>query len=172
MNFTNDQIDLELLPKTEDIQYVSVEEKYKKVLFGEYILLWGIPLLVAVFAAIFIPEHRALLLIAASIFLVFMILMLFSVNKIYQFLGYALRENDVCLRKGLFFRKYTIVPFNRIQHITVEQGVLSRIFGLAAFEVYSAAGNENNFVLKGITKERAEEMKQFILQKIKTDDPN
>ena len=29
MNFTNDQIDLALLPKTDDIQYVPVEEKYK-----------------------------------------------------------------------------------------------------------------------------------------------
>ena len=172
MNFTNDQIDLELLPKIDDIEYVSVEEKYKKVLFGEYILLWGIPLLIAVIAAIFIPEQRIALLAVALFFLILMLVMLFSVKKIYNFLGYALRENDVCLRKGLFFRKYIIVPFNRIQHITVEQGVLSRAFGLASFEVFSAAGNENNFVLKGITKERADEMKQFILQKIKTDDTN
>ena len=172
MNFTNDQIDLELLPKIDDIEYVSVEEKYKKVLFGEYILLWGIPLLIAVIAAIFIPEQRIALLAVALFFLILMLVMLFSVSKIYNFLGYALRENDVCLRKGLFFRKYIIVPFNRIQHITVEQGVLSRAFGLASFEVFSAAGNENNFVLKGITKERADEMKQFILQKIKTDDTN
>ena len=172
MNFTNDQIDLELLPKADDIQYVPVEEKYKKVLYGEYILLWGIPLLVSIAAAIFIPEQRVILLTAALFFLILMFVMLFSVNRIYNFLGYALRENDVCLRRGLFFRKYIIVPFNRIQHITVEQGVLSRAFGLASFEVFSAAGNENNFVLKGISRERANEIKQFILQKIKTDDTN
>ncbi len=172
MNFTNEQIDLEQLPKTDEIQYLSVEEKYKKVLIGEYILLWGIPLLIAVISGNFIPEHRILLLIIAGFFLILLGVMLFAVNQIYDFLGYALRENDVCLRRGWLFRKYTIVPFNRIQHITVEQGVLSRAFGLASFKVFSAAGNDNDFVLKGIKKERAEEMKQFILEKIKTNDTN
>ena len=172
MDFTNNQIDLEQLPATEDILYVSVEEKYKKVLYGGYLLLWGIPVLASAGSAIFFPEKRIFMLVLSAFLLVLMLFMLLSVNRIYGFLGYALRENDACLRYGLFFRKYLFVPFNRIQHISVEEGILARAFGLASLKIYTAAGDNNHFVLKGITKVRAEEMKQFILQKIKTDDSN
>lgn len=170
MNFSNNQIDIEQLPKTEQISYTQVEETYKKVLFGRYLLLWGIPTTGTLVASFFTEEERIGLLGAAFVFLVLLIVMLAVTGKIYEFMGYAVRENDICMRRGLFFKKYVVVPFNRIQHITVEQGPLARAFGLASLKVYSAAGDKNDFVLSGITKERAEEMKQFILEQIKTDD--
>lgn len=170
MNFSNNQIDIEQLPKTEDISYTQVEERYKKVLYGSYSLLWGILAAVAVVGGFLLEEWRMSLWAAAVLFLVVLVVMLAATGKIYEFMGYAIRENDICMRRGLFLKKHVIVPFNRIQHIKVEQGVLSRALGLASLKVYSAAGNDNDFVLDGITKERAEEIKQFILEQIKRDD--
>ncbi len=170
MNFSNNQINIEQLPKTEQISYTQVEETYKKVLYGRYLLLWGIPTVGAIITSFLIKEERIAILGTALIFLVILAVMLAVTGKIYEFMGYAIRENDICMRRGLFFKKYVVVPFNRIQHITVEQGPLARAFGLASLKVYSAAGNDNDFVLNGITKERADEMKQFILEQIKTDD--
>lgn len=170
MNFSNNQINIEQLPKTEQISYTQVEETYKKVLYGRYLLLWGIPTVGAIITSFFTKEERIAILGTALIFLVILAVMLAVTGKIYEFMGYAIRENDICMRRGLFFKKYVVVPFNRIQHITVEQGPLARAFGLASLKVYSAAGNDNDFVLNGITKERADEMKQFILEQIKTDD--
>ncbi|MGI6370797.1 MAG: PH domain-containing protein [Ignavibacteria bacterium] len=170
MDFSNKQIDIEQLPKTEQISYTQVEEKYKKVLYGKYLLLLGIPTVIATVVSFFAEEDRIVLLAVAFIFFAILCMMLFLTGRIYEFIGYAVRENDICMRSGLFFKNYVVVPFNRIQHITVEQGVLARAFGLASLKVYSAAGNYNDFVLNGITKERADEMKQFILEQIKTDD--
>lgn len=172
MNFSNNQIDIEQLPKTEEISYTQVEERYKKVLYGSYSLLWGILAAVAIVGGFLFDKWRISLWAAAVLFLVVLVVMLAATGKIYEFMGYAIRENDICMRRGLFLKKHIVVPFNRIQHITVEQGPLARAFGLASLKVYSAAGELNDFVLDGITKERADEMKQYILEQIKRDDIN
>lgn len=172
MEFSNQQLDLTQLPKIEDIVYESIERKYVNVLYFKYLLSWGIPFVISLISSFIFTEYKLQLLLLSLFFIVMLAVMLLLTHKIYAFRGYALREKDICLRRGILFHKYISVPFNRIQHITVEQGVFSRWFGLASLCVYSAAGIENDFKLSGITKQTADGMKQFILQQIKDDETN
>ncbi len=172
MAFSNQQLDLTQLPKTEEIAYIPVEKKYVNVLYIKYIVSCGIPLVACFVASYLMKDYRLELLCVGIFFFILLIALMLLTRKIYAFRGYALRENDVCSRKGIIFNKYTSVPFRRIQHISVEQGLFSRWFGLAALNVYSAAGTKNDFVINGITKQRADEMKHFILETIKDDETN
>lgn len=172
MEFSNHQIDVTQLPKIEEITYSPAEKKYVNVLYMKYFVSCGIPLVASLIASFVITDFRKELLFLSVFFFLLLVVMMLLTRRIYAFRGYALRENDVCLRKGIIFNRYASVPFRRIQHISVEQGLFSRWFGLASLNVFSAAGTKNDFVINGITKERADEMKHFILETIKDDETN
>lgn len=53
---------------------------------------------------------------------------------------YLLRQLDFMLQQGLFWRSAVLIPLCRVQHVTVSQGPLQKLFGLATLRVYSAGG--------------------------------
>lgn len=169
MNFTNYQLDPASLPQIQEIEYLPIEKKYEQVMRISCAIGWTFPL--AFFVVVMIAEHwmwALALLLCIALLIVHIIL----VKKIVAFRGYALREKDISQKKGLIFHRYTTVPFNRVQHVSVEQGIISRTVGLATLKVYTASGEQNAFVLKGLRPERAHELKQFILDYMKHDETN
>ena len=80
--------------------------------------------------------------------------------------GYALREEDIVYRKGVFWRSVIVVPFNRVQHTMTASGPLDRRFGLATLSVYPAgAGGQS---IRGLGSQKAEELRAFISSRIET----
>lgn len=77
--------------------------------------------------------------------------------------GYALREQDISLKRGLFFRKIVCQPILRVQHVQLKRGPLERMAGLATLQVFSAGGAMHTFEVPGLTVARAEQVRQFIL---------
>ena len=80
-----------------------------------------------------------------------------------QRIGYALREQDISLKRGLFFRKIVCQPILRVQHVQLKRGPLERMAGLATLQVFSAGGAMHTFEVPGLVLERAEQVRQFIL---------
>lgn len=57
----------------------------------------------------------------------------------YRAWGYAERDVDLLLRRGVMFRRLTIVPYGRMQFVDVSQGPLARSLGLATVKLHTAA---------------------------------
>ena len=53
--------------------------------------------------------------------------------------GYAERERDLMIRKGVLVRRLTIVPYGRMQFVDVKQGPLARALGVSAVQLHTAA---------------------------------
>ena len=53
--------------------------------------------------------------------------------------GYAEREQDLVLRRGVLIRRLTIVPYGRMQFVDVRQGPLARALGVATVQLHTAA---------------------------------
>jgi len=99
-------------------------------------------------------------LIAASLLSLFIVVMSYLYDKSKS---YTLRENDISLYSGVIFKKVTIQPFLRIQHIELKQGPVDRKLDLASIQVFSAGGALHTFELPGLTHHDALTMRQFIL---------
>ena len=82
----------------------------------------------------------------------------------FQHMGYALREKDISFKSGLLWRSMTTVPFNRVQHCDLKQGILDRKFGLSKLTIYTAGGQSTDLMIPGLLPETAERLKTFILQ--------
>ena len=76
--------------------------------------------------------------------------------------GYSVR-----VVAGLMFRKDTVVPFSRVQHIDVKQGPLERAFGIARLVLHTAGTHNASVVLPGLRHETASEMREAIRAHVK-----
>lgn len=80
--------------------------------------------------------------------------------------GYLVREKDISFKKGLIFYKQTTVPFNRIQHVEINQGVLAKIFKLSSVKIFTAGGTASDLSIPGLPVETAHNLKAFLSDKI------
>ena len=53
--------------------------------------------------------------------------------------GYAEREEDLLVRRGVLFFRMSVIPYGRMQFIDVSAGPLERAFGLATVRMHTAA---------------------------------
>ena len=57
----------------------------------------------------------------------------------YRAWGYLERDDDLVVRRGLMFRRLTVVPFGRMQFVDVTAGPVDRVFDLATVQLHTAA---------------------------------
>jgi len=85
----------------------------------------------------------------------------------YRSRGYAMGEDRLRVVRGMLFRKDTVVPFGRVQHLDVEQGPLERYFGLATLTMHTAGTHNASVRLPGLLRADAVAMRETIRSHIK-----
>lgn len=53
--------------------------------------------------------------------------------------GYAERDDDLLVTRGVLFRSLTVVPYGRMQFVDVASGPIDRRYGLAAVQLHTAS---------------------------------
>jgi membrane protein YdbS with pleckstrin-like domain len=53
--------------------------------------------------------------------------------------GYAERAEDLLVKRGVMFRRMSVIPYGRMQYVEVTAGPLERAFGLATVQMHTAA---------------------------------
>lgn len=175
MIFENLAVDTNELPKTGELSFEPLERKYLTVsllaeaVFFILLLVGGICLIIfnddiATVWTNFVYLCGGVLLLWASAILI--------TYKGYFKKMYALRSRDVVYKKGLFWQSRTSIPFNRVQHVEIKQGPIDRIYSLYSLKIYTAGGQSSDLVIPGLTEDKAQSLKEFILKKTAADAPD
>ncbi len=166
--FTNEVIFPGNLPQVEKEKFNPIEKKYLTIILIRtivFFLLAG-----AVLAAYaFLPEQKPdlwVLIITVSILLLGLAVMITIAVLGFQYKGYLLREKDISFQKGLITFKLTTVPFNRIQHVEVNQGFLPKLFGLSSVKIYTAGGSYSDLSIPGLISADALKLKAALSEQI------
>lgn len=69
-------------------------------------------------------------------------------------LGYAERDDDLLVRKGILFRQLVVVPYGRMQYVDVQAGPLDRRLGIAKVQLHTAAA-ATDATIPGLPPEEA-----------------
>ena len=117
-------------------------------------------------AYFFLTDYRVYLWSGAIVLLIMFSWSFYSNLQLRKRNGYALREKDVIYRRGFLFEKTTIVPFNRIQHVSVERSFLDKILNLATLKVFTAGGSGSDVSIPGLKPENATSLKEEISARI------
>lgn len=120
------------------------------------LMMFWVPLSAVLGSALAWVTRPALgVLFAATILGVQGLLALFWPALSYERFRYALREPDLLVTRGVLFRSWTSVPYERIQFVDTRQGPLERLFGLSRVLVYTASGAGADAVIPGLAEETA-----------------
>lgn len=166
--FDNLQINTDDLPKIQNIQYECIHRDYIKVIGLNVFLVF-----LLLFTATFINFHfnDEMINLVNPLYVYIVLGVFFIVQLAYYYASFfkrkfALRQQDITYKKGLFYKSILTVPFNRIQHIEIDEGLFSRIFNLASINIYTAGANNLDLAIKGISKKKAVKIKEFISKTI------
>lgn len=83
----------------------------------------------------------------------------------YAFTRYSIGPDDICVRHGWLWKTTEIVPYNRVQHVDIEQGPVLRLFHLSSISISVAAGQQR---IEGIDPREAQEVTRRILEHVRT----
>lgn len=157
--FINEQLEMEDLPRLEDLQYSPLHKDY----LGVRLLGWGILFLVlGIIAAIVYFSTPIELWQISTIWGVLAIFSLILEILGFRKKGFAIRERDITYRSGIIFHRITTVPLTRVQHSEVIQGPLARMFDLASVRIYTAGGSNSDLSIPGIKEKEANRIREFL----------
>ena len=77
--------------------------------------------------------------------------------------GYAISTDRVLIKNGIFLFKISNIPVVRIQHVSLSQGPISRLYKLAKVTIHTASGS---FTIEGLDFEVANEISEHLKTKL------
>jgi len=165
--FTNEIIDTAGLPQFEEVRFSKLHPLYWKVLLISECLYFSFLGTALFVASYFFEEIEPYQILIWTGFTALVALTVILSGIGFKKKGFAFRTHDVLFQYGVIATKTIIIPYNRIQHVALEEGLISRYFGLAKVEVFTAGGGfSGDIVIPGIEKEQAEKIKQLLMTKI------
>lgn len=169
MNYTNNEIDVQGLPRAEAVSMKQVHPDYLRVMQ----ISWGMVLLVVLAILIVIfslvePLQKTWIMSmvgGAYLLLIFGVMQLIRLS--FRIKRYAVRENDILYKTGWITERLHLVPFNRMQHCVVQSGWIERRYGLASIGLYTAASEGSDITIQGLLLTDAESLRELIIAHIK-----
>lgn len=157
---------IEDFPAFFEVNFKAINKNYFKVISLNTLLTLLIILSIVTIFLYFKNQDYSIYFIVHS-----GLIFLFSLIQLYAYIGfskrkYLIRQQDISYKKGVLISSTTTVPFNRIQHIEISEGYFSRQFKLASLNIYTAGANGKDLVIRGLSKEKALEIKEIITKSI------
>jgi hypothetical protein len=165
MNFENLEVHLDELPDFKSVELNSVQKRYKKLIWINeglvFILLFALPIV-----AFFIEPFPIWIPISVLVILSLVLaLRATEIEKGFPLRLFGIRQYDIIYQSGFFYFTETVIPYNRIQHVEIKQGPLSRFFNLYSLRLYTAGASSGDLIIDGLDKETAQKLKAKVLAK-------
>jgi membrane protein YdbS with pleckstrin-like domain len=167
--FQNSQIDVSLLPHVQELDFTPLEARYVRLRAGLALsaLLAVLALYIAEGLVVFMIQGRD----AWPLFLAGLVV-LTGITIAYPWyryraaraMGYAVREQDIALRSGVFWLHQTIQPIRRVQHVELTRGPLEKRLGLARLSLYGAGSTGATFRIPGLSLRTASRLRRLVLR--------
>lgn len=172
MEFLNENVDIQALPRAGEASFEPIHGAYLKVLRWEWLIAVTILLVVAGVLVFFIPALRQLpwITLTGGVWLLITAGWFFLQEKNFHTKAYAVRDKDILYRSGWVINHIHTCPFNRILHSTVTAGPLERRYGIATLVLYTAGPSDTDLHVRGLQEADAYALKEWIAKKI-ADEP-
>lgn len=165
--FENHEIDVAALPKVESGEFTKLDNNYLVVRYiGSFIffLIVGFGI-IGTYLLTDISDNPKLFWGLVGFWILWALTSFILTTMGYKIRGYRLRDKDLIHRKGVIFKTVTTIPFNRVQHCEVSQGVIQRMFDLHTLQIFTAGGSNSDLAIPGLKDDTAQRIKEFIINK-------
>lgn len=139
--------------------------------FGVFIFGFVMAPIFAVLVSIFQPP---ILIIGFFIVLSYILFVLIGA-EIYARMSYnrwfyEFNEDGLKLERGIIWKRYSNVPYQRIQNVDLHRGIIARMFGFTSIMIqtagYSSMPHAEGYI-PAVDMQQAEKIREFVMKKIK-----
>lgn len=82
---------------------------------------------------------------------------------------YDFDDTGLRTERGIIWKKYSTVPYKRIQNVDIRRGIIARMFGFSSIFIHTAgyaSGIGSEGYIPGVGVEEAEKIRSFLMGKI------
>lgn len=140
-------------------------------LYYAYLAVFAVPTLAFVaFLLVVVPLPVGAVLGTATLAVVGFVA--WWVPKFAETAAYRLGDEEVAYRRGVWFRKESTVPYDRVTNVGSGQGPLQRRFGVGSVDVHTAGqGAQNTAELQVNALADYEDVRDQILERVRAGEP-
>ena len=86
---------------------------------------------------------------------------------------YELTDDGLKIEKGIIWKKYTTIPYERIQNVDMQRGIIARIFGFSSINVQTAGAAYGNGsarsegYLPAVSMDKAEKIREYLTKRVR-----
>lgn len=164
MSFTNPDVDIAALPRFDEARLHALHPRYPRLVLA-LVGLIEVPafIVIAVVVSLLgrdrVPAPFAIVLGVLALF----VAVAWFRHKAASVIRYAVRQHDVIVRSGVFWKKDAVQPIKRIQHVEEVQGPLDKFFDLSTLKLFSAGTGDVRLQIPGLDVATAAALRSFIL---------
>lgn len=112
--------------------------------------------------------------LSVVVFTVVYLIIVIVVGEIYSRMAYnrwfyEFTDRSLKKEKGIIWKKYSDIPYDRIQNVDIHRGIIARMLGFSSISIqtagYSASGLSEGYI-PAVSIEEAERIREFVLKKI------
>jgi len=86
---------------------------------------------------------------------------------------YEFIDNQLRVEKGVIWKRYSNIPYQRIQNVDITRGIIARICGFSSVNIQTAGysapanarGNSEGYI-PAVASDEAEKIREFLMRKI------
>jgi len=144
--------------------------------FGVLFLLifFGVWIGIALFEAFGEKITGSFLFLGFFCFILLLVLIEVYARLTYQFWKYEFLEDQLRMERGIIWKKYSNIPYSRVQNVDITRGIVARICGFSSVNIqtagYSAPVNNSGRSTEGyipaVAAEEAEKIREFLMKKL------
>ena len=133
-------------------------------------LAWFIVPLIAIFFNFIGGESFTWSIILPLFVYLFLILIIGEIyaRMAYNRWFYEFTDEGLRLERGVIWKKYSNIPYERVQNVDVHRGIIARMLGFSSIMIqtagYSEAHSEGN--IPAVDVNQAEQIRTFLMKKI------
>lgn len=164
-NFRNESIDIHSLPKFEEVEYTLISHRYlikSNIQTGIFLVI----ILIAWGVLWYFGSGTQNLQIAGVVIFLFFAFRFWNNFKMQKNYGYALREKDVLYRRGFLVHSVTVLPFNRIQHVSISRDFIDKMLNISSLQIFTAGGGGSDVNIPGLEPNLAANLKEALSTKL------
>jgi len=120
-----------------DVTWSRVSPRLAAARITTTCIVFALPIAILVVIAAMTGEMWVWL--SAAVLVLFVGWLVLLTRRQVRAIGYAERDDDLLVRKGLMFRQLVVVPYGRMQYVDVTAGPLARKFGIASVQLHTAS---------------------------------
>ena len=148
-------------------------------ILGIFFFVWTSSVITTILGTIFNFSIESIFIYGITMLIVY-IAFVIGIAEIYAQMSYnrwfyEFTPTNLKVEKGIILKQYSNVPYERVQNVDIQRGIIARLLGFSSVNIQTAGysmpirrgyGMQSEGYIPAVTAAHAEEIREFVMKKI------